>query len=81
MGTVGDPGDFFNMDLSPDEQHVAVSQGHAFPGARATVDLWRIDLARSGRDAVDRPSRLGVRPDWSTDGKWIAFNSTTDARG
>jgi serine/threonine protein kinase len=73
LSTVGDPGSFFNMALSFDEQHIAVSKAMHSPGGRATVDLWRIDLARSGAATrlTDRPGSEWD-PDWSEDGQ-IAF--------
>ena len=75
LSTVGDPGTFFNMDLSPDEQHVAISRAMHSPGARATVDLWRIDLARSAlaTKLTDHPG-WEWDPDWSPDGAQIAYN-------
>ena len=81
LSTVGDPGTFFNMDLSPDEQHVAISKAMHSPGARATVDLWRIDLARSGlaTPLTDDPG-WEWDPDWSRDGE-IAFNHTLTPGG
>jgi serine/threonine protein kinase/Tol biopolymer transport system component len=66
LSTVGDPGTFFNMDLSPDEQHVAISKAMHSPGARATVDLWRIDLARSAL-----ATRLTDHPGWEWDPDWL----------
>jgi Tol biopolymer transport system component len=74
LTTVGDAGSFFNIDLSPDEEHVAVSRSVQRPGARAQVDIWRIDLARSGLATrlTDDPGQEWD-PRWSPDGTRIAF--------
>ena len=74
LSTVGDPGTFFNIDLTFDEQHVAVSRAMHSPGARATVDLWRIDPARAGLATrlTDHPG-WEWDPDWSRDGVQIAY--------
>ena len=82
VGTAGEPGEFFNLDLSPDERRVAVSQHKELterPGAPFNVDIWLIDLVRAG-PAIrlsDHPARE-FDPAWSRDGTWIAFNSTRD---
>jgi hypothetical protein len=83
VGTVGAPGVFFNMDLSSDERHLAISQFReepGRPGAPFGVDIWDIDLGRDGaaRRLTDDPARE-FNPAWSDDGKWFAFNSSREA--
>ena len=82
VGTAGEPGVFFNMDLSPDERYVAVSQYKEQtdrPGSPFNIDIWLIDLARDGATdrLTDHPARE-FDPAWSRDGVWIAFNSSRD---
>ena len=81
-GTAGEPGVFFNMNLSPDERYVAVSQYKEQtdrPGFPFNIDIRLIDLVRDG--AIDRLTDHPARefdPAWSRDGVWIAFNSSRD---
>ena len=85
VGMAGEPGVFFNMDLSPDGRHVAVSQSKeqtGRPGSPFNIDIWVIDLARDGVSGrlTDHPARE-FDPAWSRDGVWIAFNSSRDDAG
>ena len=74
LSTVGNPGTFFNLDLSSDEQHVVVSRAVQSAGARAQVDLWRIDLAGSGvMTHLTDDAGWEWDPVWSPDGAQIAF--------
>ncbi len=75
VGTAGRPGVYFNLDLSRDEQRVAISQMTQRPGARADFDIWLIDLARAGAASrlTDDPA-WEFDPAWSPDGR-VAFNS------
>jgi serine/threonine protein kinase len=74
-GTAGDPGVYFNMDLSPDEQRVAISQMTERPGTPAQFDIWIIDLTRANtaQRFTDDPA-WEFDPSWSADGR-LVFNS------
>jgi Tol biopolymer transport system component len=75
LETVGEPDNYSNPALSPDEKKLVVCRAN--PRTR-TRDLWLWDLARktSSRftfDAVDKSD-----PVWSPDGTRIAFDSNRD---
>ena len=82
QGRAGYPGVFFNLDLSPDERRVAVSQMIQQPGAQAQFDIWLIDLARSGAATrlTDDPA-FEFDPAWSPNGERVAFNSNRPQPG
>jgi len=67
LGTVGQPGDYNTLALSPDGTQVSVQQGS---------DLWLIEFARTSikRFTLDSQSHAG--PIWSPDETSITFNST-----
>jgi len=75
VGTVGDPGGFGNLDLSPDGQRLAIDLMTPRPGARPEFDIWLMDLATgTSTRLTDDPGR-DFDPAWSPDGKYIIFNS------
>jgi Tol biopolymer transport system component len=75
LATVGDPGTYGNLDLSPDGRQLAVSQLTQQPEG-PNVDIWLVDLDRAGTASrlTSDPARE-FDPAWSTDGTEIAFNS------
>ena len=75
-GTVGEPGVYYHLDISPDDQRVAVSRRTQEPGKPAALDIWTIDLKPGGgslRVTAD-PAPEGD-PAWSGDSRQLAFNS------
>jgi Tol biopolymer transport system component len=68
LGTVGPVDEYISLRLSPDGNEALVQIRD--PAARA--DLWRIDLARGGRDQLT--SDGGGSGGWSPDGQRIAFS-------
>jgi Tol biopolymer transport system component/predicted Ser/Thr protein kinase len=71
MGTLGDPGEYWNPAVSPDSTRVAASVGPA--GAR---DVWILDVARGTSTRFTFDPQSDDFPVWSPDGKNIAFGST-----
>ena len=76
VGTIGEPGRFLNLDLSPDESSLAVSRRTQEAGKPLQTDIWTIDLTPGGisRRITDDPA-VDADPAWSGDGQQLAFNS------
>jgi Tol biopolymer transport system component len=78
VGTVGPPGEYLNVALSPDERRVVIDRNDA---TLLTHDLWLYDLARG------TASRLTFGPVdesdavWSPDGEEIVFGSNGASHG
>ncbi|MEO5925130.1 MAG: protein kinase [Bryobacteraceae bacterium] len=70
--TVGEPRNFFDIELAPDGKRVAVSA----PDGLGNYDLWMHDLSRNlaTRFTVDPGGEYWVV--WSADSKNVIFNST-----
>jgi len=70
LGTLGDPGSYLSVALSPDERRVAVS---VLGGTPRNADIWTIDVGRgiSSRLTFDPASEISAV--WSPDGARIAF--------
>jgi eukaryotic-like serine/threonine-protein kinase len=71
-GTLGDPGQYTNVTLSPDGTRLAVS---LTAGSPANRDVWivAVDGGRSTR--VTEDPAVDATPIWSPDGARIAFSS------
>ena len=71
LDAVGDPGDFRDVALSPDETTAAVAVQSDLSGQ----DLWLYDLARNLRTRFTFAPENDITPVWSPDGEDIAFAS------
>jgi serine/threonine protein kinase len=69
-GTVGTPGSYKNMRLSPDGRRVAADQTD--PDGR-NDDIWILEPARGGTRRLTFDPSMHQTPMWSPDGKQILF--------
>ena len=74
LGTVGDPASFFDLDLSLDEKHLAVSEANA-----SNATIWIHDLNSKLKTRLTFSGGSHISPVWSPDGKEIAFTSSQQA--
>ena len=72
LETVGEPGRYGDLELSPDARQAAVS---VLDPTTNTRDIWIIDLARGVRSRLTFDRAEDVAPVWSPDGARIAFAS------
>jgi serine/threonine protein kinase/Tol biopolymer transport system component len=74
MGTVGAPGNYAQIALSPDGRNVAVETRDAKGG----YDLWVMDVARGVASRVTADPGDESNPVWSPDGRSLVFSSLHD---
>jgi Tol biopolymer transport system component len=72
LGTVGDPAQYGDVELSPDARQAAVSVLDPAANAR---DLWVFDIERGVRTRFTSDRADDVAPLWSADGTRIFFTS------
>jgi Tol biopolymer transport system component len=75
LGSVGDPGDYTHLNLSPDDQRVVASRRDPQTGLQ---DIWLFELARGVSSRFTFGPFSSASPVWSPDGSRIAFFSTRD---
>ena len=69
-GVFGEPGDYANPVMSPDQSRIAVARGPA--GAR---DIWIVDIARGSSTRLTFDPANDDNPVWSPDSTDIVFSS------
>jgi len=72
LGTLGEPADYGDVELSPDGRRAAVT---VLDTALNTRDIWVFDVSRGVRTRVTFDPADDVTPVWSADGNRIIFAS------
>jgi eukaryotic-like serine/threonine-protein kinase len=73
-GTLGPVGDYWGIQLSPDNKRVAAVQHRALSGYFA---IWLIDVARNLATPFSLESERSLAPAWSPDSTRLYFASTS----
>jgi serine/threonine protein kinase/Tol biopolymer transport system component len=69
LGVLGKPGEYLQVEISPDEKTVAVSMGGA-----NRADIWLEDVTRGVVTRFTFRPGLNVSPVWSPDGSRLVFS-------
>jgi len=75
LETVGLPGGYLSVDLSPDARRLAADRNDTQTGNR---DIWLFDLARGASTRFTFRPAFNDSPVWSPDGRRIAFRSNRE---
>ncbi len=73
LGTVGDPGVYTGLALSPDDTRVAVTQGSL------AEDVWIYNVQRGTGFRLTTEPGLKIHPVWSSDGRSVYYVGSTDS--
>jgi len=76
VGTIGQPGVFGQMRLSPDGKRIAVTRNDPNSGNN---DIWVYDVATGKGTPITNDTEPDNAPVWSADGKQIAYVSTKES--
>ena len=76
VGTIGQPGVFGGMRLSPDGTRLAVTRSDPKTGNN---DIWVLDVATGKATQITSDPEPNNAPVWSPDGKQIAYVSTKES--
>jgi serine/threonine protein kinase len=78
LGSIGEPGRFVHVDLSPDGKHAVAER--LDPDGR-NGDIWMYDFARNITTRLTFDPNSDLSPIWSRDGTRIVFASNRDVAG
>jgi eukaryotic-like serine/threonine-protein kinase len=74
LGTVGEQGGFFSLDLSPDEKRLVVTDANT-----TSATIWMYDLPSKLKTRLTFTGGAHRSPVWSPDGREVAFTSNQQA--
>lgn len=72
LDTLGEPGTYFDCDLSPDDRHFAVQ---LVDPATSNPDIWVFDINRRIKTRLTFAATEDGYPSWSPDGAYIYFSA------
>jgi Tol biopolymer transport system component len=70
LGTLGEPGAYFNVGLSPDGRRAVVTRASITGG-----DLWMVEIGRGAWSRFTFTPGFNDFPVWSPDGRTVVFRS------
>lgn len=76
VGTVGAPGLYSNLSLSPDGQRIVFQSSDT----QGNSDIWMRDVASGQNTRLTFDARQDIRPVWSADSKKVMFAARRDGR-
>ncbi len=77
LGTVGEPGMYRDLSISPDETRAAVSMGSFGGRSVDESNIWVVDLKRGVASRLTFGNELHLFPVWSADNTRVAYAKST----
>ena len=70
LGSVGEPGIYPNMTISPDGKRAGLQSG-----AGVAADIWVVDLTSGVQSRLTFGTYVASDPTWSVDGRSVAYSA------